>query len=169
MSNDAFRKIAIETLAMLMRRYPKAFPLRESEIRPLKVGIRDDIIAANGDIDPRAVGMALRFHTSRLVYLFAVTPEAPRIDLDGVVVGAVTSEEAAFAADKLFHCARKRERARAQRAAEQAVANPKPKPLGLADLKVAAQKRRMTADSGRAKAEVEAPSATPTSASEAVR
>jgi sRNA-binding protein len=111
-------------------------------VKPLKVGIAKDIAGAAPDLDPKAVHWALAIYTSLKCYLRAAKAGAPRIDLDGTLADVVTDNDAQWAAQRLLDRAAKNKAAAAQRKSEQEAAAAKPRRLGLADLKVAAQRRR---------------------------
>ena len=86
----------LSTLSILREWFPAAFAGRP---RPLKVGVRKDIIERAPAITPTEIARALRYHTQSNGYLRSVRPGATRIDLDGNEVGAVTADEAAHAKD----------------------------------------------------------------------
>jgi ProP effector len=89
---------AIETLAS---RFPQCFAIYEHRRRPLKVGIRDDVIAAMaGVMSADEVASALRYYTNAVVYQRTLIASASRIDLDGNPAGTVTPDEEAFAWEK---------------------------------------------------------------------
>lgn len=96
MSEDA--RAAIE---FLVERFPTCFSLYEWRRRPLKVGIRDDIAAADNTITLQQIRHGLARYCGSDGYLSAMRAGAARIDLDGNVVGAVTEEQAAGAAKGL--------------------------------------------------------------------
>ena len=140
------RRIIEATLTLLAGKYPAVFVLLESKRKPLKLGIRDDVIAALPELKPNHVGTALHAYTGTPGYLMRVVEGAERIGLDGQAVGVVTAGEAAHAVKLL-------EFARAQRVPKMpesttmtksviAPAEPPPKRLGLADLRRAAQARK---------------------------
>jgi ProP effector len=90
-----------DTLAVLREWHPKTFvALTESRRLPLKVGIRDDIVARVPVTETEAAA-ALRFYCNGFAYLKAMQAGEPRVDLDGVPVGEVTVDEAAFAQLKI--------------------------------------------------------------------
>jgi ProP effector len=161
MAPQAFEamRAAMETLA---QRYPKAFPRRSIDVKPLMVGIANAILVDLPELRPH-LGRALQWWTSRPPYLDACTVGAARIDLAGAAVGAVSEGEAAFAASRL---AKRLERIRRKTPAPAAVpvakvppapdppetpkpAPPQPRPipaspkrLSLADLKAAYRLRQ---------------------------
>ena len=89
--------------ALLIRRFPKAFPKNYDDIRPLKLDIHADLIKLLPDIDPALLRRALANHTGRDGYLLALVHGRGdrRYDLDGRPVGDVTPEERAEALKRL--------------------------------------------------------------------
>jgi sRNA-binding protein len=94
-------KRAVHTIhAMLMERFPLAFPQDYDAIRPLKVGILADVIERMPGFDPVVLRRVLANHTRRDGYLLALLHHRGdrRYDLDGQPVGTVTVDERAEAA-----------------------------------------------------------------------
>lgn len=90
-----------DLLRLLVERFPQAFSNMSDQIRPLKVGIYDDLVAAT-DLDPAALKRALRFYTGLTSYQHALAAEgAVRIDLAGAPVEPVSPEHAQWARAKL--------------------------------------------------------------------
>ena len=89
--------------ALLIQRFPNAFPKNYDAIRPLKLGIHADLIARAPDLDPVLLRRALANHTQRDGYLLALVHgrDDHRYDLDGNLVGAVTPEERTEAQKRL--------------------------------------------------------------------
>jgi ProP effector len=83
-------------IALLAERWPRAFAIRESKRRPLKVGIHGDLLAAlDGAMTAAELGDALGDYTKSSGYIRRITRAgAERIDLDGAPAGEVTPEEA---------------------------------------------------------------------------
>jgi ProP effector len=137
--NKAWHTAAIETLDILRERFPCAFaPQRQAWRAPLKIKIRDDILAAAPDLDAKSIARAMRFYVLHPAYQRSLVPGAKRIDLDGKRVGIVTEIEAA-------HAQRKPKPEPAALRSEPAAPAPKPEPkkrLSLSDLKAAAAQRR---------------------------
>ncbi len=81
--------------ALLMERFPRAFPKDYDAIRPLKTGIHADLIRLLPDVDPALLRRALANHTGRDGYLLALVHGRGdrRYDLDGRPAGDVTPEE----------------------------------------------------------------------------
>jgi sRNA-binding protein len=89
-------KRAVHALhALLIKRFPEAFPKDYDAIRPLKLGIHADLIARAPDLDPVLLRRALANHAQRDGYLLALIHGRGdrRYDLDGHPVGTVTPEE----------------------------------------------------------------------------
>ena len=145
-----------EGIAQLAELYPNCF---RQPGQPLKIGIRNDVIAWHPELQPGLIASALRTYTRSVGYLKTLKAGAVRIDLEGNPVGTVTAADEADAERKIAKAAR--------RAAAKAIegrkgksatvadlpsglvaATPQPIPpagpprLGLAGLKAAAQARR---------------------------
>lgn len=91
-----------EALEILYDKFPKCF-IREGDIKPLKVGILDDL----KKLVPEMEGMttsklraAVRLYCTRLRYLYAVREGVPRIDLEGNEVENVSEEHAKYAKER---------------------------------------------------------------------
>ena len=89
--------------ALLMERFPRAFPKDYDAIRPLKPDIHTDLIRLLPDVDPALLRRALANHTGRDGYLLALVHGRGdrRYDLDGRPAGDVTPEERAEALKRL--------------------------------------------------------------------
>ena len=97
-------KRAVHALhALLIQRFPNAFPKDYNAIRPLKIDVYADLIARAPDLDPVLLRRALANHTQRDGYLLALIHGRGdhRYDLDGQPVGTVTPEERAEAQKRL--------------------------------------------------------------------
>ncbi len=95
------RRIIEATLALLAEKYPAVFMLLEIRRKPLKLGIRDDVIAALPELKPNHIGTALRAYVAAPGYLGKLVADTPRIGLDGKPCGVVTSTEAEHARAQL--------------------------------------------------------------------
>jgi ProP effector len=93
-----------DIITILAEWFPQAFSVYEARRRPLKVGIRHDILERTGGaIDPRELSHALSVYTANLSYLQrSARPGAIRIDLDGQPAGEVTREQAAHIRGRLL-------------------------------------------------------------------
>ena len=89
--------------AILMERFPQAFPKDYDAIRPLKIDIHADLIRRLPDFDHTLLRRALANHTQRDGYLLALLHGRGdrRYDLDGQPASTVTPEERAAALQKL--------------------------------------------------------------------
>jgi sRNA-binding protein len=130
------------TMETLAQRYPKAFPRRSIDVKPLMVGISNAILADMPDIRPH-LGRALQWWTSRPPYLDACTVGAARIDLTGATVGGVTESEAAFAAARLAKRLERRRREVRPPVPEAPPEPPPPSPVSAMLANYAAARRRL--------------------------
>lgn len=107
-------------IAALAGRFPQTFAAEGWQPhRPLKVGIAGDLLAAG--VPEGEVRQALRHYVRRRRYLEACTAGAARVDLAGEPCGAVTQDQAAWAAEKVAEIdARRTRKAVASRLAWQA-------------------------------------------------
>jgi len=87
--------------AWLQDRYPVAFPLEHARVRPLKVDIRLDILAAHPELTPQALKKMLAIWCGRPTYQKALMRGGPRVDLHGDPAGEVTPEQMAHAQERL--------------------------------------------------------------------
>jgi ProP effector len=85
-----------ELRAYLSERYPNAFKPKNAQKVPLKVGIRNDILAAHPELSKDEVNAALSDYTGGPKYLTHLQPGADRFDLGGAISGKVTDGEAAL-------------------------------------------------------------------------
>jgi sRNA-binding protein len=135
---------AVAIIVGLAERFPHCFSAYDPRRRPLKVGIRSDVLAAAPAFDPDELGAALRRYTGSTSYLAAMRAGASRVDLDGNASGTVTMEEAAFAQRRARKSAARsdarRREAKAKLAIEPAAA--KLKRLTIDDLRAAARLRK---------------------------
>ena len=85
--------------ALLIQRFPNAFPKNYDAIRPLKINVYADLITRAPDLDPILLRRALANHTQRDGYRLALIHGRGdhRYDLDGQPAGAVTPAERAEA------------------------------------------------------------------------
>src|SRR5262245_15910366 len=126
-------------IALLSERWPQCFSVYEARRKPLKIGIRDDIIAAlAGAFPAEALCLALRFYTHNMVYLKHLLAGAWRYDLDGKPTGAVTKHEEQHARNLLATRLKKATARRETLLAAKLQAS-------IAELKSAAQRRKIAA------------------------
>jgi ProQ/FINO family len=88
------------TIAELAAAFPAAITLDPTQVRPMKLGIKDDLFEQS-TISHRRIAAALRSYCSGVHYLRATTEGAIRIDLAGIASGTVTATEARHAAEAL--------------------------------------------------------------------
>ena len=89
-------------LALLIETYPSTFS--RTNIRPLKIGIQDDLIA-DEKVAKNKIKRALASYVRAPNYFRAMKLDADRIDLKGEASGKVTESEAEYAKTQLkeFH------------------------------------------------------------------
>ena len=98
MSNSAAK---VETaIAELAAAFPAAFTLDPTLVRPVKLGIKDDIYAQSA-VSRRRIAAALRSYCNSVDYLRASMEGAVRLDLTGKPAGTVTATEARHATERL--------------------------------------------------------------------
>jgi ProP effector len=85
------------TLAELATAFPATFTPDPTMVRPLKLGIRDDLYAQM-DISRRRITAALRLYCNARPYLEACKEGTLRVGLAGQPAGTVTAAEAEHAA-----------------------------------------------------------------------
>jgi len=102
----AIHRSLLEILFLLEAAFPACFSVYEARRRPLKVGIRRDLVAvlaASGTITIAEADLAraLTHYTSAKGYLRELKAGWSRIDLGGNPAGVVTADEAERAAMRL--------------------------------------------------------------------
>jgi sRNA-binding protein len=90
-----------QILRDLLAAFPLAFSTEPRDVKPLAIGIRQQIYA-RCTFSHRSVGDALWRYTNSPAYLRTITEGAPRVDLDGATSGNVTPMEAAHAAERIM-------------------------------------------------------------------
>jgi ProP effector len=95
------RKIASKTRSLLATRYPLAFMPKKVWKKPLKIGIREDILARCADLEERAVQLALADYCNGSTYLRKLIAGTKRVDLDGIDCDIITPEQEEHAKEKL--------------------------------------------------------------------
>ncbi len=90
-------------IELLAERWPAVFSIYEVRRRPLKLGIHLDILAAlDGAVTPKELKFGLSRYCNNAGYLRACCREgATRVDLDGNAAGAVSSDDAKRAVERL--------------------------------------------------------------------
>ena len=84
-----------EVRAALHERFPAVFGPRGSQPAPLKVGIREDLLARQDELGAPwgRVACFLRAWTRRRIYHEAICRRGPRIGLDGQPAGEVSESD----------------------------------------------------------------------------
>ena len=79
--------LAHDTIVVLANLFPACFFVVQHRRKPLKVGIRDDVLAVlNGAIPAKETGFALKIYTSNYYYLKACKEGAPRVENIAAIV-----------------------------------------------------------------------------------
>jgi ProP effector len=87
-------------ISELVAAFPATFTLDPKRVRPVKLGIKDDLYGQSA-MSHRRITAALRTYCNSRQYLKASFEGAVRIDLAGVPSGAVTATEAQHAREAL--------------------------------------------------------------------
>lgn len=85
---NRIRKYEI-TLAYMAHKYPLTFFPKGGRIKPVKVGILDDLVADNPNISRNVLVKFLMHYTRRKAYHEAVVDCVFRVDLEGKAAGKV--------------------------------------------------------------------------------
>jgi sRNA-binding protein len=92
----------LAVISLLAEKWPSCFSIIESGRRPLKRGIREDVLAAlGGAVSAGKVSAALRWYVSSPEYQRRLVHGAWRVDLNGKPVGIVSQEDEAHARAQL--------------------------------------------------------------------
>lgn len=112
--NRAANRAALE---QLIEAYPQTFS--RDNVRPLKIGIQEDLIA-DEKLARNRIKRALATYVRSIHYLRSVQEGAERIDLSGKAAGVVTASEAEHAAARLQEIqVQRKERQKQERQKEQ--------------------------------------------------
>jgi ProP effector len=97
------RNAIVGVISLLAEKWPCCFSIPYSQRRPLKLGIREDVLAAlDGAIPASKVSAALRWYVSSREYQRRMVHGAWRVDLNGMPAGTVSEEDEAHARALLF-------------------------------------------------------------------
>jgi ProP effector len=96
------KKEKIKTIEWLVENFPQAFFVKAKHVKPLKIGIFDDIIDFYERLDTPAFSKkilreALNYYSSSPAYLSCQKENVSRVDLYGNEVDVVTDEQAKYA------------------------------------------------------------------------
>lgn len=101
-SLEAPKKDKFKTIDWLTEHFPAAFFKKANQIKPLKIGIFDDIIdfyerLESPPFSKKALQEALNYYSSSPAYLSCQKIDTARVDLYGNEVDVVTEEQAKYA------------------------------------------------------------------------
>jgi ProP effector len=101
-SKDTTRKNRLLIIDWLIEHFPAAFSKKMNQIKPLKIGIFEDIIEFYDRLDSppfskKSLRDALNYYSGSPAYLKAQQTGAARVDLYGNEIELVTDEQARFA------------------------------------------------------------------------
>ncbi|QMT60366.1 MULTISPECIES: ProQ/FinO family protein [unclassified Legionella] len=96
------KKDKLNVIDWLIEHFPNAFFKKGNQIKPLKIGIFDDIIDFYERLDTppfskKAIREALSYYSASPAYLNCQKENAARIDIYGNEVDVVTQEQARYA------------------------------------------------------------------------
>lgn len=102
---NAHKKDKLVIIDWLIEHFPSAFFKNRNQVRPLKIGIFDDIIDFYERLDSppfskKALREALSYYSSSPAYLNCQKANAARIDIYGTEIDVVTQEQANYAHHK---------------------------------------------------------------------
>lgn len=100
--NDTAKKNKLKTIDWLTEHFPAAFFKKGNQVRPLKIGIFDDIVEFYERIDSppfskKNLRDAINYYSASPAYLSSQKTNQARIDLFGNEVDVVTEEQAKYA------------------------------------------------------------------------
>lgn len=100
--NNAVKKDKLVIIDWLIEHFPAAFFKKGNQVRPLKIGIFDDIIEFYERLDSPAFSKkslreALNYYSSSPAYLNSQKANSARVDLFGNEVDVVTPDQAKYA------------------------------------------------------------------------
>lgn len=96
------KKDKIKTIEWLIENFPAAFFKHPSAVKPLKIGIFDDIIEFYDRLDSppfskKAIRDAIHYYSNSPAYLKCQKEDAARIDLFGNEIDIVSKDQAKYA------------------------------------------------------------------------
>jgi len=99
---DSTRKNRLLIIDWLVEHFPSAFSRKKSEIKPLKIGIFEDIVEFYDRLESppfskKALRDALNYYSGSPAYLTSQKAHRARVDLYGNEVELVTEEQAKYA------------------------------------------------------------------------
>lgn len=96
------KKEKLKTIDWLIEHFPAAFFKKSNQVKPLKIGIFDDIIDFYERLDSppfskKALREALNYYSTSPAYLSCQIANTARVDLYGNELDIVTEEQAKYA------------------------------------------------------------------------
>lgn len=96
------KKDKLQIIDWLIEHFPAAFFKKGNQIKPLKIGIFDDIIDFYERLDSppfskKSLREALSYYSASPAYLNCQKPDAARVDIYGNEVDVVTPDQAKYA------------------------------------------------------------------------
>jgi ProP effector len=96
------KKEKLNTIDWLIEHFPAAFFKKSNQVKPLKIGIFDDIIDFYERLDSppfskKILREALNYYSTSPAYLSSQIANAARVDLYGNELDVVTEEQAKYA------------------------------------------------------------------------
>lgn len=100
--HNTAKKNKLITIDWLVDHFPAAFFKKSKHVKPLKIGIFDDIIDIYERLDSppfskKTLREALNYYSASPAYLNCQKANSARVDLFGIEVDVVTEEQAKYA------------------------------------------------------------------------
>ncbi|HAT2009427.1 TPA: protein convertase [Legionella pneumophila] len=99
---NATKKDKLQVIDWLIENFPNAFFKKGNQVKPLKIGIFDDLIDFYERLDTppfskKSLREALSYYSASPAYLNCQKPDTARVDIYGNEVDVVTPEQAKYA------------------------------------------------------------------------
>ena len=99
---SSVKKDKLEIIDWLVEHFPQAFFKKSNQVKPLKIGIFDDIIDFYERLDTppfskKSLREALSYYSASPAYLNCQKADAARVDIYGNEVDVVNTEQANYA------------------------------------------------------------------------
>jgi ProP effector len=103
------KKERLQIIDWLIEHFPNAFFKKGSQVKPLKIGIFDDIIdfyerLESPPFSKKALREGVNYYSSSPAYLSCQKEHMARIDIYGNEVDTVTSEQEQYAQQRFLKC-----------------------------------------------------------------
>lgn len=100
--SELAKKEKLNILNWLIEHFPAAFFKKANEVKPLQVGVFDEILSFYARLDTppfskKALREAIRYYSHSPAYLRSQVEGAARVDLYGNEIDVVTAEQAKYA------------------------------------------------------------------------